>query len=61
MQKLTISYATTALGIVITIIGIYMRFALGYHGKAYAVIVLGILALIAGIAVMVTSRSSTQK
>ena len=58
MQKTTLSYAVTALGILIIVIGFYMRFAIGYHGKAYAVIALGIVALIAGIATMILSRSS---
>jgi uncharacterized membrane protein HdeD (DUF308 family) len=61
MQKLTLSYATTALGVVVIAVGLYMRFAINYHGKAYAVIVIGVLALIAGIILMMRSRPSTQK
>ncbi len=61
MQKLTLSYATTALGIVVIAIGLYMHFAINYHNKAYAVIGIGFLVLVAGIAIMLLPRSSTQK
>ena len=61
MQKLTLSYATTALGIVVMAIGLYMRLAIDYHNKAYAIIAIGFLALVAGIAIMLLPRSSTQK
>jgi hypothetical protein len=55
MQQPALSYAITALGIILLAVGLYMRFAIGYHGKAYIVLALGVLVLLGGIAFLVRS------
>jgi len=54
-------YAAIALGVVITLIGIYMLVGMHFHGKAYAAIVVGVVVLIAGIAGMFVMKPATVK
>lgn len=49
-------YAAIALGIIIALVGVYMKVGMHFQGKAYAAIALGVIVLIAGIAGMVVMK-----
>jgi ABC-type maltose transport system permease subunit len=49
-------YAAIALGVIIAAAGAYMYAGMHFHGKAFAVIALGIICLIAGVAGMVVMK-----
>ena len=58
MKNPVVFYGIIALGVIIMVAGVFMRFGMhpGFHGKAYAVIALGVVALIAGIVGMVVLK-----
>lgn len=61
MKNPAVFYGVIALGVIIIVVGAYMRFGMypNYHGKAYAVIALGVVALIAGVAAMFVLKPKT--
>ena len=60
MKNAVLFYALLALGVIILAVGAYMRLAANYHGKAYAVLTVGAVLLIAGIIGMFMGKSGTK-
>jgi uncharacterized membrane protein HdeD (DUF308 family) len=58
LKNPAVFYGVIALGVIIMVAGVYMRFGMhpSFHGKAYAVIAVGVVALIAGVAAMVVLK-----
>ena len=60
MKNAVLFYALLAVGVIVLAAGAYMRLGANFHGKAYAVLTVGAVLLIAGIIGMFMGKSSTK-
>lgn len=59
MKNPAVFNALIALGIFALVVGLYMFVGMNFHGKAFAVMALGIVCLVAGIAGKFVTRPRT--